>query len=359
MVFDNFDLEKYILNTFDHVIPAGQSELRINCFSPDGCNRSDTKYHLYVNIEKKIWHCFRCGYGSSQQPKTSSLVRFIADAENKSIHLVLKFLEDRNILATDEPLSDLLENIFTKKYTVKENLPIILPKQFFPLRTLSSSSKLFLEYALLSRGLSLEDLVKYNVKYCCTKVPNLKYWRNKIVFPIYDLNGVCKSAIGRDIGANKKRWLFWPNSNVHQLLWPLGYFDSLKYIPFKSQETIVLVEGIFDALAVEKFTKFKALVTFGKKISKAQIQLLKKLCKKHVIIAWDFDAKKQIKAAVQQISGRFDTISVFPFIWRKWNIFDLGSILKEKKYYTQLQHELNNPVPIESTDYLKWCITKK
>lgn len=55
------DIESFINRRFDDTLPYGNpvSDLRVNC---PFCDTVDHKFHLYINLDKPMAHCFRCGY---------------------------------------------------------------------------------------------------------------------------------------------------------------------------------------------------------------------------------------------------------------------------------------------------------
>ena len=78
-------------------------------------------------------------------------------------------------------------------------------------------------------------------------------------------------------------------------------------------ETVVLVEGIFDKIAVDKTLdlwngeEIKCVCTFGKKISDVQIRKLKSKGVSSVILLYDFDALKETKEYGLRLKSYFKT----------------------------------------------------
>jgi hypothetical protein len=319
-IIELFDLESYVNQTFPKTMSVGgvSDEIRVNCFSPNGCNGSDTKFHLYINCHKKRWICHRCGYGDSgQQPRTSSLVQFIADAEDLPVPIVIRRLYS---ITVPTPVADFEDQLLEKFQQVrKEPVPtpeIRLPKEFVKLSTVtpnSISSKAFLSYTNL-RGFDAGDIVKFDVRFCPTDFydSNRINWRGKIIFPIYDQDGVCRSAVGRSLV--RKIVTNFPGTFISQFLWP-NTRDNM--------EEIVLAEGVFDAHAVWKLTGLSSFATFGKHISENQQNLLYKMGVKRIILSWDKDARDQIERAVKKLSSSF-RVELFPFRSSFWSTHDLG-----------------------------------
>ena len=359
---DRFDLYTYVDSTFDPVeIAAGGDELRIDCFSPRGCRNRDTGRHLYINPHKKSWYCFKCGYGDSSEVIGSSWIpRFIADAEKIPIQSVIdRMICQTKPTPTDE-LRGLLEAAFERATpkpppSISMNGKIKLPRTFFKLAAGSRPATSFLRY-VKERGIDSEDIDKYDVRYCFSQDSRL--WQGRVIFPIYDTKGDCRSAVGRRIKGDGlySNWANWPKSDIKTLLWPVGVFGS-SWKRVEIPETLVLTEGVFDCLAVNKLTDHQAVCTFGKKLSNGQIGLLRELGVKHIILAWDMDAKKQIKKIVEVLRGRLD-VSVFPFQSPAWEENDFGDVLKSRDPHLIecLQNELDGAIHSQSAQFVAWVI---
>ena len=81
--------------------------------------------------------------------------------------------------------------------------------------------------------------------------------------------------------------------------------------------TVILVEGIFDKIAVDKVLglwnndEVKCVATFGKKISEDQIHKLELKGVSRVILLYDFDAVKDIKKYGMILQQHFVTTITF------------------------------------------------
>lgn len=357
---ERFDLESYVHQTFDPVVPARDGEeLRINCFAPDGCNGSDTKQHLYVNFGTKRWLCFKCGYGNPDLYKrSSSLARFIADAEGITIFEAIQLILDQVKPTPEEDLSDALHKLFDppEKKEILPTVPVFIPKSFFPLKDSSYPSLSFSKYLRL-RGLDDSDIRKYDVRYCLSN--ENKKWAGRVIFPIYDLKGDCLSLVGRSISDKRGRWENWKSGDLSSVLWPMGCLnENGRWKPYKFSDHVVITEGIFDCLAVLKLANLQAVCTFGKKISNKQIHLLRTLGVQSVTLAWDKDAKSKIFRLSRVLGSRF-VVSVFPFKSPVWNSSDFGDVLQKKspQMISSLIDELKNPISYDSLNILPWIVS--
>jgi hypothetical protein len=369
----NFDLESYVRATFDKVVEAGNQELRVDCFSPNGCAGSDTKAHLWINPSKKVWNCFKCGYGNTTVQRGSAfLPRFIADAEHIPLHQAMQKVSKSTEITPDfgdlDNFEIMLEQIFDEEEPEEPEIRHIrLPKQFHELAYSSgTTSTNFRNYAN-KRGFTEELQELYDVRYCVSDIPTLpdKYKRafsKRIVFPIYDQEGVCRSAVARDIGNSQKRtkWVNWPETDLAHFFWPLGRVIDTRYHPYSmGLGRVVLTEGIMDAHAVRQLTRFISFACFGKKLSDAQIELLQKNRVREIILAWDRDAKRQTVRAVERLMGRFKlkVLSYNSEIWEKFDL-DLGDTLNPKCPISadMLEEEVKSAIDVESPEYCRWVM---
>jgi hypothetical protein len=221
------------------------------------------------------------------------------------------------------------------------------------------------------RGFTDIDLILFDVRYIVKheffKKENGKpfEWKWRVVFPIPDTKGNIRSAVGRSITPKQENaWSAWPNADTKDLLWPLGsWTKNGKWKVWSPHEfkKVILTEGIFDAHAVNVLTPNMSLCTFGKKISDDQMELLSQLGVKEVVLAWDMDAKEQIKRAVGKLNGRFDNVFVFPFRHSGWKEFDFGDVLAKKMVDHAaareiLIDELSHLINTNSLEYCSWIL---
>lgn len=365
---DNFDLRAYVEETFDDIIEAAEgSELRLNCFSPQGCARGDEKHKLYVNPDKKQWICFKCGYGTQDQPGTGSIVRFIADAEGIPPLLVRHRLMKASQPTPQEELEELIQGLFEPAPLVKPVARTVDLKAFHPLH--GSKSKIcssFLKY-LDSRGMTDNDVERYDIRYTINKDLGFQ-WVYRVIFPIFDKFGTTRSASGRLIHdkPNRPRWWHWPNTDIDQLLWPLTtVWGGTKKTCLVQAIDVILTEGIFDAFAVNKLLPHKhAFCTFGHKLSPGQIRILKDLDVENVTLAWDRDSKKHMITAARNLEAAGINARVIRFLKESyWQHHDLGDMVAEEHRKFQsvmargLQQELDAALPVDDPEIISWTIS--
>ena len=217
--------------------------------------KHDHKKKLNVNLISEKWHCWVCGVGGH---KVFALF--------KRLRVAQVFFNTLSKITGN--------NNSTVKYD-KEYEMVLLPTEF---KSLSEStppnpeSRNALSY-LLNRGLTSQDILKYNIGYCSSG----KY-KGMIIIPSYDEDGTLNFFTGRSYYNVKFKHL---NPTVSK--------DIIGFDLFINWDLpITIVEGAFDAIAVKR----NAIPLFGKQIlDKLKIKILEKGVKR-VNVALDRDAMK-------------------------------------------------------------------
>lgn len=205
-------------------------EIRFNC---PYCN--DTRFHLYINIEKMVIHCFKCG-------TAESLIKIFG-----------KYLQACTVIPKRrERIYPQLEGI----------APLDGANTYL--------AKLAREYCQL-RGILDKTILYYGIS---------GEWFGRVVFPIIE-DGMIVVATGRAFisGITPKYFNQGDKSRFIYLL------DKRVYSPY-----IVLCEGCIDALSCQN-----GVALLGKELSKFQLYKLYLVVppEKPVYIILDPDAKKE------------------------------------------------------------------
>ena len=246
--------------------------------------------HMYVNKNTQLFDCKKCGeYGN--------IYKLLS-------HLGKTYLlGGRTIQADDEIRSLKSLNESEDEEVVLEELPVVkMPAGW----KVSKNSTAY----LLGRGISAADCVRYNIG--DTKL--VSKFKNYVLIPIYDNNKV-RGFIGRygskQVPDGKLRYNNSIGTEFAKLMF--GYDEIVS----GETSTVVLVEGIFDKIAVDKTlglwdsNEVKCVCTFGKKISAYQIEKLKSKNVHRVLLLYDFDAIKDIKKYGLVLEQNFVTNIVY------------------------------------------------
>lgn len=251
-----------LLSAISNVLGKGKETSGNNyAFECPFCHHKKPKLEINLVPNSKgdnPWHCWVC------------------NAKGKT--LVGLF---RKIKASSEKISEIKSILgFTEKKEEDDStiIKVELPKEYKPLINLSRTdiiAKHALQY-LKKRGITKDDIQKYNIGYC-----EEGRYKNMIIVPSYDKDGVINYFIGRSFDKEPQRKYDSPKCNKNAII-GLEYFINWN-VP------IILCEGIFDAIAIKR----NVVPLFGKTIPKALMLKLVEPCVKTVYIALDNDALRE------------------------------------------------------------------
>ena len=142
---------------------------------------------------------------------------------------------------------------------------------------------------LIERNVTPEMIKYFNLFYCKndTKIGERIYQtKERIVIPIYDLSANLVSwqarAVRKDVSP---KYMFPPKFKGAELIYNAHNINK--------GEDIIVCEGVFDVFGWFKSGFKNSIATFGKKISKHQLDVLKSLKPRVVYMAWDDDAQSE------------------------------------------------------------------
>ena len=219
------------------------------------------KLKLEINLEEtspyfQSYQCWVCGFKGK---KLTTLFKKIDADPDKISQLKL-------LIKTD-----------AKQVEIIDGKKAVLPKEFIslvnpPLNSLTA--KHALTY-LKNRGITKEDIIKYNIGYC-----EFGIFSNMIIIPSYDANGNLNYFTARNFDKNSS--IKYKNPDVTRDIIGLEHFINWN-VP------IILCEGMFDAIAIKR----NAIPLLGKTIQKSLMKKLINSTVQKIYIALDKDAIKQ------------------------------------------------------------------
>ena len=184
-----------------------------------------------------------------------------------------------------EELKLLVSSTSKEKIDITQYQKISLPKEYKSLLDTSSNS-IIRKHALVylkKRGITEYDIVKYNIGYCETGP-----YRNRIIIPSYDKNGVLNYFTGRTFEPENP--IKYKNPQISRDIIPFELFINWN-LP------LILCEGPLDAVAIKR----NAIPLLGKTI---QPNIMKKIVTssvKKIYIALDKDAINQALNFCEQL----------------------------------------------------------
>ena len=275
----NFDFQNYIINKFSLIIEtSNEDRVRVKC---PMC--SDVSGHLYVLMSAGLVYCQKCKY----DPK--SPIRFIADVEGISYRDVIN-MSDGQLSHLDVSVDEVVDELFEEEDSAFEYEVMAFDQTFVPVLESTGTSLIdkVVDKAwkyLEDRGITREQVEEYDMRYCYSGT-----YSGRVVVPcVY--KGDLVTFVARDIiGYSSRKYLN-----------PLGNKQSDFLFNFDPSitDTVVLTEGVFDAISASKV--LPSVASFGKSLSTRQINFLNGI--KNVIFYWDRDAYPQVEKYVEKIQS--------------------------------------------------------
>jgi len=259
------------------------------------------KPKLQVYIQTGKWHCW---------------------VSNQGGHYLFQLLKNVGAGRQDyQTLSKLLgETTFynnDKDNAGKQD--ITLPKEFKSLAEPHNS--ILRDHAMLflkKRGITQEDIVRYNLGYCTEGE-----YQNRIIVPSYDSNGRLNYFVGRDFYASTLKY---KNPPI-----PKDVIGFDLYVNWSLP--IILVEGVFDAMSV----KNNSIPLFGKTILPKLYQKIVEKKVKDIFIILDSDAFNDAIQMTEKFVNEGISVNFVKLDGKDPN--DLG--------YKQMITQIDNSLPMD------------
>jgi len=255
----------------DEIFPDGEwvsnSEYRIRC---PICGDHPDHTHCYINIDKKFFFCHYSGCKGH-------------------INKILKY-ENVELEPSQEITQEDIEKIDFSRF------PKVTGKE-------GSSDRLAFTY-LKSRGLEREDIEKYDIHYASSG-----RFFGRVLIPVYE-NKKIVCFVGRSyLKFVKPKYLF-PRKRETILTANESLFGYDKIIEASEKEKnleVWLVEGIFDAIAIDKKLNALGIALLSKNASKGQLNKIRQLPENIKLGAmFDADAHKDTLKTVEILKKEYD-----------------------------------------------------
>ena len=252
-------INELLVNLVNTVLGTSKRTARGNqAYHCPFCNHHKPKLEVNFTENKKghnPWHCWVCGKKGKTIKGLFKLLKAPSD----------KFIELSKLVKTGNQVEEVIvQNV------------VELPKEFTPFFPDDKTIKWKQAYYYLkSRGVTDDDIIKYNIGYC-----DFGRYQNMVIIPSYDKDGILNYFTGRSF--EQDPFIKYRNPECSRDIIPFELFINWN-------SPLVLCEGPFDAIAIKR----NAIPLLGKNI---QSNLLKRIVQstvKKIYIALDTDAIKQ------------------------------------------------------------------
>jgi len=248
-----------LVNLVSSVIGTGKPTSGTNySYNCPFCNHYKPKLEInFQENEEGInhWHCWVC---NKKGKKLVSLFKAVSAPDHKI-----------------QELKNYVKVSYQEEHGVKTEA-LALPKEYKTLHDASTSEvtvRQALRY-LRERGITPTDIKRYSLGYC-----ESGRYKDMIIIPSYDENGVLNYFVGRNFGPGDIKY---KNPQASKNI--IG-FDLL----INWDSPIVLCEGTFDAMAIKR----NAIPLLGKTLPEKLMKKIVSSSVKQIFIALDNDALKQ------------------------------------------------------------------
>ena len=261
-----------------------------------------------VSPEKQLFHCFGCGEGGN-------VFNFLMKYEKLSFFEAVKMLAQKS--GVPLPVDEEKENILHKKkerlyklnnlvanyyreclFRTNQGKKVI---NYFKKRGFDDTSveKYKLGYApsswdalsnfLKKKGYSYEELIKAGlIKKSKIEGKYIDYFRDRIIFPIFNLSGRVIGFGGRVLDDSLPKYINSPETLVYNKgsnLYSLNFAKE----DIRKKNYIIIVEGYTDVLITQQYGFINIAASLGTALTTKQIDLIKRFTDT-VLIAYDSDS---------------------------------------------------------------------
>ena len=273
---------------------------------------SHHKPKLQINVNTGKWHCWVSNNGGH------NLYNLF-----KKLNVSTKYFDELKELTKDDDWQ------FQKQIKKDSKTILSLPNEFKPFYDSKDSivKKHALKY-LNNRGVTSDDILKYNIGYCDSGT-----YANRIIIPSYDCDGNLNFFVGRDFYNSKMKYRNSPTSkNI------IGFELLINW-----KEPITLVEGPLDAITVRR----NCIPLFGKTIMS---QLYHKIISENVKVVYiclDNDAISDSLKIIDKLLKEDIDVRFIKLNEKDPNDIGFESFLHEQKkaekmdFYSLIKHKLN------------------
>lgn len=259
-----------------------------------------------VSQDKQVFKCFGCGEGGN-------VITFVMKTKNLEFNETIKYLADRAHITLEENAERKKSN---ERRDIFYKMHVEAARFFFKNLTENKDMRDYLykrgmtDYTIRTFGLgyalnSWDSLLKYLkamnysedqivVSGLATKSEKGKVYdrfRNRIIFPVFDLRGRVIGFGARVMDDSKPKYLNSPETPIfHKGTNLYGLNFALKN---SKEKDLIIVEGYMDCISLSQSGIKNVVASLGTALTKEQAKLLKRYSQE-VFISYDADNAGQI-----------------------------------------------------------------
>lgn len=285
-----------IINSYVELKPSGGGRFVGLC--PFHAEKTPSMM-VYTNTQS--FYCFGCGAGGD-------VISFIMKIENLEYIDALKFLSQRakidfiedennlgqqnikkrllaaNIVAAKFFYKNLLNSVEVKRYLMRERKLKVETIKKFGLG-FAPADYFNLTQHMLNLGFSVDELLEAKLVTRGNGKKIYDVFRNRIMIPIINTKSEIIGFGGRALGDFKPKYL---NSKDSLLFKKTNNLFNLNLAKAEKTDTIILVEGYFDAIAIVQAGVNNVVATLGTALTTKQAQIISMYAKR-VVLSYDSD----------------------------------------------------------------------
>ena len=269
----------------------GTAQYQFNCpeCAEENGGEPDNKFNYECNLTIGRTHCWKCGYSG---PISRVVKDYGGNELLKDYYAAVKDIKESKYYNIGL-FKDIAENAYLNDY-------IKLPDTFTKIDLKTCRKKKLVEY-LEKRKITQDIIDLHNIGYTTWDEDKMNM-RNRIIIPSYDSAGDLNYWVGRDFTGNEKRMKYWNSKNDKN---EIVFQESL----IQWDANIVLVEGVFDALAYPN-----AISLLGKTLTRGckLHTTLKEKANANIIVGLDGDTEIE---ETKRIYNILNTGRLFGKIW--------------------------------------------
>jgi DNA primase len=260
-----------------------------------------------VSSDKQIFHCFGCGEGGNA-------LSFLMKIDGISFAEAVQKLGEKAGINVTEYISESNDHADYDGSMIEAHQ--LLKKYYHHLLMNSQEGKLALQY-LLDRGIPKEMISKFEIGYAspswdhAAKVLQKRgfslmqmeqaglvisnerddgyhdRFRNRIIFPIHNLQGKVVAFSGRAIGDESPKYLNSPETPIFHKSKILYNFHQARSA-IRKQQQVLLFEGYADVIAAVRSGFEESVATMGTALTEEQARILRRNVET-VVLCYDGD----------------------------------------------------------------------